>query len=98
MKTFDDLYTELRNKAAAQDPDSGTVHLLSGGVHAVGKKVVEEAAEVWMAAEHEGRDRAADEIAQSAEDRPERSRTMIRRRYPRQGPTAPQGFRPEEEP
>ena len=64
MKTFDDLYTELRNKAAAQDSDSGTVRLLSEGVHAVGKKVVEEAAEVWMAAEHEGRDRAADEIAQ----------------------------------
>lgn len=64
MKTFDDLYTELRNKAAAKDPDSGTVRLLSEGVHAVGKKVVEEAAEVWMAAEHEGRDRTADEIAQ----------------------------------
>jgi len=64
MKTFDDLYAELHNKVAAADPDSGTVKLLSGGVHAVGKKVVEEAAEVWMAAEHEGSDRAADEIAQ----------------------------------
>jgi phosphoribosyl-ATP pyrophosphohydrolase len=64
MKTFDDLYAELRNKVASADPESGTVELLSGGVHAVGKKVVEEAAEVWMAAEHEGRDRAAEEIAQ----------------------------------
>lgn len=64
MKTFDDLYAELREKVASGDPDSGTVRLLSGGVHAVGKKVVEEAAEVWMAAEHEGVDRAAEEIAQ----------------------------------
>jgi len=64
MKTFDDLYAELHNKVASADPESGTVKLLSGGVHAVGKKVVEEAAEVWMAAEHEGRDRVAEEIAQ----------------------------------
>lgn len=64
MKTFDDLYAELRDKVASGDPESGTVRLLSGGVHAVGKKVVEEASEAWMAAEHEGRDRAAEEIAQ----------------------------------
>jgi len=41
VKTFDELYTELRAKAATSDPESGTVRLLSGGVHAVGKKVVE---------------------------------------------------------
>ena len=64
MKTFDGLFAELRAKAAAGDPTSGTVALLSGGVHAVGKKVVEEAAEAWMAAEHEGPDRAAEEISQ----------------------------------
>lgn len=64
MKTFDDLYAELRQKVASADPNSGTVRMLSGGVHAVGKKVVEEAAEVWMAAEHEGSERTAEEIAQ----------------------------------
>jgi phosphoribosyl-ATP pyrophosphohydrolase len=64
VKTFDDLYIELAQKAASQDPASGTVALLAAGVHAVGKKVVEEAAEAWMAAEHEDADRAADEIAQ----------------------------------
>lgn len=64
MKTFDDLYTELAGKLANQDVDSGTVKLLGQGVHAVGKKVVEEAAEAWMAAEHEGHDRTAEEIAQ----------------------------------
>ncbi len=64
MKTFDDLHAELIAKVAAADPESGTVRLLSGGVHAVGKKVVEEAAEAWMAAEFEGPQRAAEEISQ----------------------------------
>ncbi|NJC85245.1 phosphoribosyl-ATP diphosphatase [Planosporangium mesophilum] len=64
MKTFDDLFEELRAKAAARTPGSGTVAALDRGVHAIGKKVVEEAAEVWMAAEHEGRERTAEEISQ----------------------------------
>ena len=64
MKTFDALFAELSAKAAARTPGSGTVAALERGVHAVGKKVVEEAAEAWMAAEHEGPDRAAEEIAQ----------------------------------
>ncbi|GAA2526897.1 phosphoribosyl-ATP diphosphatase [Pilimelia columellifera] len=64
MKTFEELFAELSAKAAAGDPTSGTVVALRGGVHGVGKKVVEEAAESWMAAEHEGRERAAEEIAQ----------------------------------
>jgi len=64
VKTFDDLYAELVRKTAHGDSDSGTVRLLAQGVHAVGKKVVEEAAESWMAAEHEGPDRTAEEISQ----------------------------------
>lgn len=64
MKTFDGLWAELTEKAATRPPGSGTVRALDAGVHAVGKKVVEEAAEAWMAAEHEGPDRAAEEIAQ----------------------------------
>ena len=64
VTTFDDLHAELLAKVAGADPDSGTVRLLGGGVHAVGKKVVEEAAEAWMAAEHEGPERAAEEISQ----------------------------------
>ena len=64
MKTFDDLYTELVLKSSHGDAESGTVRLLGQGVHAIGKKVVEEAAEVWMAAEHEGPERTAEEIAQ----------------------------------
>ena len=50
MKTFDDLYAELAGKARTRPPGSGTVAALDAGVHAIGKKVVEEAAEVWMAA------------------------------------------------
>ncbi len=64
MKTLEQLYAELSAKVAANDPASGTVALLAGGVHAVGKKVVEEAAEAWMAAEHEGPERTAEEISQ----------------------------------
>jgi phosphoribosyl-ATP pyrophosphohydrolase len=64
VKTFEELWQELSAKAAAGTAGSGTVALLERGVHAVGKKVVEEAAEAWMAAEHEGADRAAEEIAQ----------------------------------
>lgn len=64
VKTFDDLYQELRTKAEARPSGSSTVALLDGGVHAIGKKVVEEAAESWMATEHEGPERAAEEISQ----------------------------------
>jgi phosphoribosyl-ATP pyrophosphohydrolase len=64
VKTFEGLWDELADKVARGAPGSGTVTLLSQGVHAVGKKVVEEAAEAWMAAEYEDSDRAAEEIAQ----------------------------------
>lgn len=64
MKTFEELYSQLLERARTRPADSGTVALLDGGVHAVGKKVVEEAAEAWMAAEHEGPERTAEEIAQ----------------------------------
>jgi len=64
VKTFDALWAELSEKARTRPPGSGTVAELDAGVHAIGKKLVEEAAESWMAAEHEGRDRAAEEISQ----------------------------------
>ncbi|MBC7289785.1 MAG: phosphoribosyl-ATP diphosphatase [Actinotalea sp.] len=64
MKTFDTLFAELSEKARTRPEGSGTVAQLDAGVHAIGKKVVEEAAEVWMAAEHESAERAAEEISQ----------------------------------
>ncbi len=64
MKTFDNLFAELRQKAQSQDPSSGTVQALNRGKHAIGKKILEEAGEVWMAAEHESPRRTAEEISQ----------------------------------
>jgi phosphoribosyl-ATP pyrophosphohydrolase len=64
VKTFDSLFAELAEKARTRPEGSGTVSQLDAGVHAIGKKVVEEAAEVWMAAEHEGPERPAEEISQ----------------------------------
>lgn len=64
QKTFEELFVELQQKAATGAPGSRTAELVGLGVHAIGKKVVEEAAEVWMAAEYEGEERTAEEISQ----------------------------------
>jgi phosphoribosyl-ATP pyrophosphohydrolase len=64
MKTFDELFAELSAKVEAADPSSGSVQAVRDGVHAAGKKVVEEASEAWMAAEHESGERTAEEISQ----------------------------------
>ena len=64
MKTFDGLFAELTRTAAERPDGSGTVAELDAGVHAIGKKIVEEAAEVWMAAEYESDERTAEEISQ----------------------------------
>ena len=64
MKTFDALFAELSEKAATRPTGSGTVEELDAGVHAIGKKIVEEAAEVWMAAEFQSDDETAAEISQ----------------------------------
>ncbi|MDT5041771.1 MAG: phosphoribosyl-ATP pyrophosphohydrolase [Actinoplanes sp.] len=64
MKTFEELFAELQAKAEQRTPGSATVAALDKGVHFIGKKVVEEAAESWMAAEHEGPERTAEEISQ----------------------------------
>ena len=63
-KTFDDLFAELSAKVAAHDSNSSTVARVESGVHEIGKKIVEEAAEVWMAAEFQSKDQAATEISQ----------------------------------
>jgi phosphoribosyl-ATP pyrophosphohydrolase len=64
VTTFDELFISLRKRADERPAGSRTVELLDAGVHAIGKKIVEEAAETWMAAEYEGRHRAAEEISQ----------------------------------
>ena len=64
VKSFDELFAELSEKSVARPEGSGTVAELDAGVHAIGKKIVEEAAEVWMAAEYESDERTAEEISQ----------------------------------
>ncbi|MBX9718833.1 MAG: phosphoribosyl-ATP diphosphatase [Microbacteriaceae bacterium] len=64
MKTFDALFDELSEKARLRPEGSGTVAQLDAGIHAIGKKIVEEAAEVWMAAEYESVEDTAEEVSQ----------------------------------
>ena len=64
MKSFDQLWDELSQKVATGDLTSGTVTEVKAGVHAIGKKILEEAGEVWLAAEHESDDALAQEISQ----------------------------------
>ncbi|MBA2699031.1 MAG: phosphoribosyl-ATP diphosphatase [Nocardioidaceae bacterium] len=64
MKTFDQLFTELTVKVSTRVEGSGTVAAVDAGVHAIGKKLLEEAAESWMAAEHESDERLAEELSQ----------------------------------
>ena len=64
MKTFDDLWVELSQKAQLRPESSGTVAALNSGVHSIGKKILEEAGEVWLAAEHESDEALAEEISQ----------------------------------
>jgi phosphoribosyl-ATP pyrophosphohydrolase len=63
-KTFEELFTELQQIAATRPEGSGTIAKLDEGTHAIGKKIIEEAAEVWMAAEYQGRPETAEEISQ----------------------------------
>ena len=64
MKTFEQLFAEISEKAASRPAGSETTKWLEAGVHTIGKKIVEEAAEVWMACEFQTREQAAEEIAQ----------------------------------
>jgi len=64
VKTFDDLFAELSDRATTRPAGSGTVSALDAGVHEQGKKLLEEAGEVWLAAEHEADDALAEEISQ----------------------------------
>jgi len=64
MKTFESLWAELSGKALDRPEGSATVAALDAGVHAIGKKVLEEAGEVWLAAEHESDEALAEEISQ----------------------------------
>jgi phosphoribosyl-ATP pyrophosphohydrolase len=64
MKTFEGLFDELETKIKNEDPNSSTFKEYGKGVHFIGKKIIEEAGEVWIASEYEGNERTAEEMAQ----------------------------------
>ena len=64
MKSFDELWSELQGKVQTRPHGSGTVAAVDSGVHSIGKKILEEAGEVWLAAEHESDEKLAEEISQ----------------------------------
>jgi phosphoribosyl-ATP pyrophosphohydrolase len=64
MKSFESLWAELSEKALTRPEGSGTVAALDAGIHSIGKKILEEAGEVWLAAEHESDEALAEEISQ----------------------------------
>jgi phosphoribosyl-ATP pyrophosphohydrolase len=64
MKTFDSLWSELEQKLVDRPEGSATVEAVDAGVHEIGKKILEEAGEVWIAAEHESNEALAEEISQ----------------------------------
>lgn len=64
MKTFEELFAELHEKVKTSDPESGSVRAVAAGSHSIGKKILEEAAEVLMASQYEGKEKTALEISQ----------------------------------
>ena len=63
MKTFESLFAELSEKAQTR-PKVPDCRRARQGTHFIGKKIIEEAGETWMAAEYEGADRTAEEMSQ----------------------------------
>lgn len=64
VKTFDSLFAELLNRTTNREPGSGTVEALDKGIHSLGKKIIEEAGEVWLAAEYQSDEELSEEISQ----------------------------------
>ncbi|WKD57664.1 Phosphoribosyl-ATP pyrophosphatase [Corynebacterium capitovis DSM 44611] len=64
VKTFDELYAELATRAQLRPDGSSTVEALDKGEHFIGKKIIEEAGEVWIAAEYQSDEELAEEMSQ----------------------------------
>ncbi|PIE74847.1 MAG: phosphoribosyl-ATP diphosphatase [Deltaproteobacteria bacterium] len=64
MKRFEELFFELKRKIEEKESGSGTVKEYESGIHNIGKKIIEEAGEVWIASEYEGKEKTAEEISQ----------------------------------
>jgi phosphoribosyl-ATP pyrophosphohydrolase len=64
MKSFDELWSELAQRLIERPEGSATVAAVEAGVHSIGKKIIEEAGEVWLAAEYQSDEELAEEISQ----------------------------------
>jgi len=64
MKRFEELWNELVETAKTRPENSHTVAALDAGIHVIGKKIIEEAGEVWIAAEYQNDEQLALEISQ----------------------------------
>lgn len=64
VKDFETLFHELAQRLEERPADSGTVAAFDKGIHTLGKKVIEEAGEVWIAAEYQSDEELAEEISQ----------------------------------
>lgn len=64
MTSFNELYQLVESRKADGSSEGRTAELLELGVHEIGKKLVEEAAETWMAAEYETNEDLALEASQ----------------------------------
>ena len=62
--TFDEICEVTKSRRLEMPPGKSTTALFEKGAHAIGKKLVEEAAESWMAARYEGKDAVALELSQ----------------------------------
>ena len=62
--TFEEMFAMAVSRKAQMPAGSSTAELFRGGPHAIGKKLVEEAAESWMAARFESEAALAGELAQ----------------------------------
>jgi phosphoribosyl-ATP pyrophosphohydrolase len=62
--TFEEMVQVARQRKAEMPEGKSTTELFRKGTHAIGKKLVEEAAESWMAARFETQDDLALELSQ----------------------------------
>lgn len=62
--TFEEMCQLAVSRKLEMPEGSSTAELFRGGAHAIGKKLVEEAAESWMAARFESREHLAGELSQ----------------------------------
>jgi phosphoribosyl-ATP pyrophosphohydrolase len=62
--TLEELFALAAERREAPEPVGSTGTLLAAGVDAIGKKLLEEAAESWIAARHETREQVALELSQ----------------------------------